>query len=147
MASVEFAKLMQRALHRDTAMQATVDPADSYDALDEEAPRGSASAGAGAGAGVGGAAQDGLSERSLSALIQVGGIAENILTSPHLWEYMELTYCALRLAHLTQMVAHGKSYVDFVDFSLIYLELQAHQQHLHQHQQRTVPASAAPSLR
>jgi hypothetical protein len=64
MASAEFGKVMQRALHRDTAMQATVDPADSYDALDEEAPR--------AGSSSAGGLHDPLSERSLSALIQVG---------------------------------------------------------------------------
>lgn len=42
---------------------------------------------------------------------------------------------------LIQMVAHGKSYVDFVDFSLIYLELQAHQRH---HADSTDAGATAP---
>jgi hypothetical protein len=37
------------------------------------------------------------------------------------------------------MVAHGKSYVDFVDFSLIYLELQAHK---HRHAAGSTDAGA-----
>jgi hypothetical protein len=38
-----------------------------------------------------------------------------------------------------QMVAHGKSYVDFVDFSLIYLELQTRQ---HRHAAGSTDAGA-----
>jgi hypothetical protein len=99
---------MQRATARDSAVE-EVGLSESYDALDDHSVVTPGTA----------AKEARLNEHSLSALMQVSRV--------HRSSILFQGAAGLRGVdtHM-QMIGHGKRYVDFVDFSLLYMDLLKH---------------------